>query len=221
MRKLSIKNIIEFRKKSLRSRQTLIRNLRVIKKASEGGGGDYWVTGISALSSAFKANDNQIIKDKIIDLSNRYELAPLKQTKDMYQRNIEMLSNYEDFDFSKLQPCKDLEFLSRPLSISIININGLPVQILPSHVFLYNKKSLGAIWFVAKLEQMKIEELGAFTDALSRYLTLHYSDKYQIDPSYCLCVDTLNQKNVAYQQILDGKIPSILDSTIDDIKLIP
>ena len=139
----------------------------------------------------------------------------------MYQRNIEMLSNYEDFDFSRLQPCENLTFLSKSQLMSIININGLPVQILPNHVFVFNKKSIGAIWFVAKLEQMKIEELGAFTDALFRYLTLHYSDKYKINPSYCLCVDTLNKKTVAYKQILDGKISSILDSTIDDIKLIP
>ena len=44
MKKLSIKNIIDFSRKSSKSKKTLINNLKVIKKPSLGGGGNYWIS---------------------------------------------------------------------------------------------------------------------------------------------------------------------------------
>jgi hypothetical protein len=92
--------------------------------------------------------------------------------------------------------------------------------VLPSHVFIDCNNKIGAIWFVAISETLNKEELGLYTESLYRFLTTLYSEENKINPSFCLAVDVLNKKNVSYQQIIDDKIPSILDSTIDDIKLI-
>ncbi|MCJ8165962.1 hypothetical protein MKJ04_14025 [Pontibacter sp. E15-1] len=221
MEKLSIKNLIDFRRKSPRGQQTLIKNLKFQQKSDSEGGGDYWVRSISALGNTFRENDNQLIKDKIDHLSSDHSATAHRTTKLMYERNINILQNYEDFDFDEWKPSKDLRFLPKPKTRSILNINGLPIQVLPTHVFAFDDDKgprLGGIWFVAKLDGLTREELGMYADALHRYLCEHYSEEYTIDPNYCLTVDVLNLKEAKYSQILKGEIPALLASTIDSIK---
>ena len=51
-----------------------------------------------------------------------------------------------------------MEFYKKPDLISIIDINGLPIQAKPQHVFSFSNnenEEVGAVWFVAKLDGYK------------------------------------------------------------------
>jgi hypothetical protein len=122
MRKLSLRNILDFKRISHRRRRTLIGKLNNPQKAKTESSGHYWITGISAINKAFQQNDNSIITDKILELLSKYESSPHKRTKNMYMRNIVMLRNYENFDFTVLQPCSELKLIPKSHKHSIINI---------------------------------------------------------------------------------------------------
>lgn len=165
MNKITVKNIISFRKKSDKSQKTFLASLNKIKKINSKGGGNYWVRSISALCNAFKSNNNQYIKDKIYEILNDFNNSERKQTKDMYQKNLDILYNYEDFDFSTWYPNKTFKILEKTNKKSIIEIDEIPVQVLPNQVFSFTKnkiKYVGAIWFIAKLDGYSKAEFGIF-----------------------------------------------------------
>lgn len=223
MEKISVSNIVEFgRKKTPASQLTLINNLRKPKKEDNSdGGGNYWIHSLSAINSTFVSEDNNAIIEKIDVLIDKIEVATAKTSKDMFQKNINILYNFEDFEFSKLKPEAELSYLSKPKSKSIITIKGLPLQALPTYVFSFNKngtKKIGAIWFVAKLDGYKDNELAIFTDVLHRYLKANYEDKFEIDPRFCISVDVTNLKKVTYTNISNGTVTTSLISTVDSIK---
>lgn len=187
-----------------------------VKVDSDDGGGDYWKRSTSALSNAFKYDDNAWIQEKIDAVSSVYNTTTKEQTKTMYARNLEILHNYTDFDFSTWRPPAIQKFLSKPKIILLIK--NIPVQVLLHHIFLYGEEGnlkIGGVWFVAWLEGFKIDDLGIFSEALFRYLSLLYSKEYVIDPKYCLIIDIIEKGVVNYQQVLDGGIKPMLDSTID------
>ena len=68
MKKINIKDLIEFRRRSDKRRYAFVSKLETSNDndtdISEGGR-DYWVRSITALSRAFKENDNSIISDRI------------------------------------------------------------------------------------------------------------------------------------------------------------
>lgn len=221
MKKISVKNIIAFRRKSDKSRKTFLKSLDKVKAIDSESGGNYWVRSLSALSSTFKSNDNQHIKDKIEAVSDDFAKSKRKQTKDMYQRNLDILYNYEDFDFSTWYPNKTFKILEKANKKSVIEINKVPVQVLPSQVFTFTKNKIdyvGAIWFVAKLDGYSKAEFGAFAESLFIYLENNFSKKYQISYENCLVVDVLNLAEVNYQMILDRSIPAILGDTLNSIR---
>ncbi len=221
MNKISVKNIIGFRKKSDKSKETFLASLNKVKKIDSEGGGNYWVRSISALSNTFKSNDNQNIKDKIADISHDFNNSKLRQTKDMYQRNLAILYNYEDFEFSTWYPNKTFKILEKANKKSIIEINKIPVQVLPNQVFSFTKNKIdyvGAIWFVAKLDGYSKAEFGIFAEAIFHYLSNNFSKKYEVSPENCLIVDVLNIDEVNYQMVLDNKIPALLKETLKSIR---
>src|SRR5690606_24708720 len=120
------------RKKSTSAQQTLINNIRAPKKKKdkddENTGGNYWITSLSSISNAFKLGENTPISDKIEVAIEKMEAASAKITKDMFQRNINILYNFEDFDFSSWKPKAKLSYLKRPKSKSIVIVKGLPIQ---------------------------------------------------------------------------------------------
>ena len=222
MKKISIKKLVDFTRKSEKSKLTLVKNLNTPNEPSSSGG-DYWITCTSALNNAFKENDNQVIIDKIEDLSGRKNASPFKKAKTMFQRNIDILSNFEGCDFSKWLPNAEVKFLPKPRSISIININGLPVQVLPSQVFLYHEggsPTIGAIWFVVMLDGLRLKELGLYTEALFRYLKANYSNEYKINPELCRAIDLINNVDLSYARMKTKRMPLLLESTIEELKAI-
>ncbi len=218
--KIPVKKLVEFRRLSEKSQSTFANNLKVPKRAGseDGGGGDYWIRSTSGLSSAFRYNDNALVKEKIDSLASVYDSTKNELTKIMYKRNLEILHTFEDFDFSVWRPSGDLKFLSKQKIL--LNIKEVPLQVIPHHVFSYmdkNKPTVGGIWFVIWLDGYKSSDLGIYSETLFDYLSLLYSKQYKIDPNYCLTVDASSKEIVSYQQILDGKIPSLLENTIDTL----
>ncbi|WP_439182308.1 hypothetical protein [Carboxylicivirga taeanensis] len=221
MNKLSIKSIIDFRKKSDRRKKTFAQNLQIEKEKKEtDGGGDYWVICLSAISNAFKHNDNSIIIDKIHEFEAKYENTDLKRTKDMYERNIAILYKYEDYDFSRWIPKVNFQTIKKHRPDFLLNIKGLQVEALPHHVFTFQdeNKEIGAIWFIAQLDGYERDELAMFTDILHRYLELNFSKKYIINAEFCIAVDVVNQIEISYAQILKDNIPLKLNSTLEEIR---
>lgn len=222
MKKLSIKSIIEFRGKSEKSKRHFATDIKLNKKkVSSDGGGDYWVSCLSALSNSYKSNDLKLVIDKMKELGEKYREAQYKRTKLMYKRNIDILSKYENSDFKKLRPSKKLKFLKKQKDNSILSIKGLPILVSPHHVFTFQNdddEQIGAIWFIAKLDGFKNDELGMFTDILHRYLNMHFSKTYTLNPKYCIAVDLFNNSAINYLQLEKGEFPKILNSTLEELK---
>lgn len=221
MDKITIKNLIDFINKSERSKKTFANNLKQDKKSKNASGGDYWISSLSTISNIFKTNNIDLIEDKIELLHNKIENSEDKRTKLMFQRNIDILYSFLDFDFQNIKPNLDLKFIKKPEIKAIIDIQGFPIHAKPNHVFTFNNNGndeIGAVWFVAKLEGYKKHELGIFTDMLFRYLNKNYSKDYKINPSYCSAVDVSNGHDVNYKNILKYEIPILIDKTIEEIK---
>jgi len=222
MRKLTAKNLIAFRNKNERSKRKFVDDLKVdIEKESSDGGGDYWVSCVSALCNAFRRTDPRIIKNKMEELEEKLEKTNTKTTKNMYKRNIEVLYNYEGFDFRTLQPKRKMVFQRKPKTFSLLTLKGLQVQSNPSHVFTFERNGvteIGAVWFIAKLGGYKKDELGIFADILFRYLKTNYSDKYVLNSKYCVAVDVVNANEVNYAQIQKLEVPDLLNATLSEIK---
>ena len=215
--KLPVKKLIEFRRLPERRQNTFVKNLIKPKEPKEGGGGDYWIRSISAISTAFKQNDNTIIRERLDGLIHDHELSTITKTKVMHKRNIDILEPYVDFDFTNWRPPYDLDFISRPSNKSIIKIGDLPIQIRPNHVFTFGNKEdkrIGGIWLVTWLEGFKASDLGVYSEALYRYLLIHYSENYPIDMDFCTTIDVSSFEKVGYNKIRNGEIPSNIDTVI-------
>lgn len=217
--KISLANVVEFKRRSDRSKATLINNLNKTKKETTSEeGGDYWIISKSAIGNAFKNNDNDQILEKIDEVVEKRNNATASIARNMYQRNISILNSFNNFDFTPFKPDTKLDYL--PKSQSIINIKKLPVQVRPSYVFSYKEKNIdkiGAIWFVGKLEKFDVGEVALFTDALYRYLKFNYR-KFEVEPCYCIALDFVTKQSVNYAQIQNEKIHSDLDLILRSIK---
>jgi len=223
MNKITITHLVDFSRKTPRGRQTLVNNLKTpkVKTATEDGGGDYWISALSCISRVFTDNTGNSIGDKIDELIDKIEVHEAKITKDMHQRNINILQGFEDFDFDTLRPPTELTYLKKPKEKSIVAIKRLPLYAKPNHVFTFNdngKRKIGAIWFVAKLNGFAHEELTMVTELLYRYLDMNYSDKYEIANEYCITMDVNSVNSISYAQLGNKKVKSSLLQTVDEIK---
>lgn len=222
MKRITMTDVIDFSHSSERRRLSFVSNLKHAKeKESSGGGGDYWVRSISAISNSFKQGSLDPIIAKKDELESLLEGTLTNQTRTMYQRNLDILYRSEDFDFDKWKPSDKMTFLARGKSNSILNIGRVDLQALPSHIFLFKNgeiEEVGAIWFVAKLENFGKKELGMFADVLCRYLELNFSEKYKVNTDYCVAVDVLNGVDINYAELEAQDTPLILDSIIGEIQ---
>ena len=220
MQKLTAKKIIEFRRLPQTRKKTFANNLNKPIEKSESGG-DYWISCVSALTSACKTNNNKLINDKIDFLLNQLRETSYKQTKDMYQKNINILTSYKEYDFTKLKPKKTSEFLTMPNTKSILTVKGLSIQVSPNHVFTFKndqKDEVGAIWFIAQLNGFKYDELQIFSELLYKYLAANYAKKHNINSNFCIAVDVVTQKEFKHSKIAKSDAESLLELTISDLK---
>ncbi len=222
MKKITIKNLIDFRRKSARSKKTFVKNLKLDKKSDDSsGGGDYWISCLSSISNVFKYDEIDYLREKIDLLIEKIDVSEDTRIKTQFQRNIDILFGFEEFDFKTIRPKTELKFLKKPSDKSLIDIKGYPVQAKPHHLFSFSEKGsdeIGAVWFIAKLDGYKKSELGMFADILHRYLEKHYSKNFYVNPKYCIAIDVVNGKEVNYKDIKKGKIPILIESTIEEIK---
>ncbi|HCM34047.1 hypothetical protein [Chryseobacterium sp.] len=220
MKKISINNIIKLRLKSDKSQKGFLNSISKDVEIKSEGGGNYWIRSLSAMNNAIKLNSTDPIKDKITELLGLFVPSLTNQTKDMYQRNLNILYNYEDFDLSKWLP-DNYDIVSKTNKKSIIYIETIPVQITPSQIYTFEKdrkQYVGAIWFVAKLEGYNISELGMFAEALFIYLSNNFDQNFTVFSQNCFVVDVLGKQEVSYQDLIDDKIPKILKPTLELIK---
>ena len=221
MKKLSVKDIIEFRNKSERAKKSFVRNLKLEgDDRKPEGGGNYWIISISAIRNSFKNNDSRFISQKIYELQEKLEATEYERTKVMYKRNLDILYNYEVFDFSIWKPNETLYYLKKHFSDFIVTIKDLQIKAAPNDVFSFqvnDKTEIGAVWFIAKLGGYRRIELGMFTEMLFRYLENNYSKDYNINPRYCTAVDVVNKNYLNYSQLIEGEVSPLLDKTLDEI----
>jgi hypothetical protein len=219
---LTIKKLVDFRKLSERSQLTFANNLKIPIKPKvneDESGGNYWIRSTSGVSTAFKENDTDVIRERIEALQTDYESNDNRLTRIMYERNLDILYKYEDFDFSIWYPTPSLNFISK--TRESLTIKDIPLKIFPHHVFSYGDKEspkVGAILFVTSIDGYELEDLGIFSEAVFKYLTEQHSKKYEVDPKFCLTVNTATLQAATYQQILDGKIKSQFVNTINTLK---
>lgn len=224
MKVLRVKDLIEYNRSSERKKENFINKLkekREEEKKKESSG-DYWVKSISALKKAFKKQNIDPIKNKIIDIEKKLEQLNIpKRTRLGNEANLEILYNYEDKDISEWLPQKDITILSQPKKGFIIQVNKILIKISPSYVYAYEKegeKYIGGIWFIPLKGGFRKEELGAFSEAMYAYLLKNFGEKYKVSEENCRVVDVIKIEEVNYKMVKDGKPPSILISVIKDLK---
>ncbi len=224
MKKITVKNLIEFRGKNKRTKITFVHNLKKEKKKTEdSSGGDYWISCLSAIRNYFKENDETLLDEKIEVLRDKIKVTDIKRIKDQFQRNIDIVENFKDLDIEYLKPNVDLIFLKQPKAKSLLDINGLPIEAKPCHIYTFSEngsEEIGGIWFIAKLNGFKKSELGMFADILYRYLYKNYSKDFFVNPEYCVAIDLFKGQEIKYSEIKNGKIPILIDSTIEELKKI-
>lgn len=185
MEKVTVKKLIEFRGKNTRTKITFVNNLKKEKMNSDdSSGGDYWISCLSTIRNSFKYDNLDLLEEKINILIDKIKVSETKRIKDQFQRNIDIINNFKDYDLQHLKPNTDLTFLKQPKSQAILDINGLPIEAKPCHIFSFsenNSEEIGGVWFVAQLKGFNKSELGMFTDILFRYLSKHYSKDFYVN----------------------------------------
>lgn len=230
MKKITIKELVAFRRKSDRNRKNFAFKLRnrEEKRFDENdlkneGGGDYWITSTSCIYNVFKYESDVLYDSKIEELRLRFENVDDRRTQSMYLRNIEILTSFKDFDFKDSKPSCDLKYQKVPKSFKILTVDNFPLFVNPSLLFSFErngKNLIGAIWLIPQLSGFTKPELGMFCEILHKFLIKNYGDTYQISEDYCIAIDTYNAQKVSFTELLNGDFPFLIDNTLDEIKKI-
>ncbi len=222
MKIISVTDIVDFRRKSSKSKQTFALNVKFgTDEDNTDGGGNYWIRSISAINKSYKLNDIQPVIDKRRELINLSQTADSLRKRTNCEDNIEILNTFEDMDFENLRPNSELTFKSKKKEHSLLVLKGVKVKMNPSHIFTFNmnkEENIGAIWFIAKKNGFSMPELGIYSDMLYKYLSARFGRAYPINTQYCIAVDLFHGSSVNYQQLTDRKIRKLLDQTIDELR---
>ncbi|WP_155844985.1 hypothetical protein [Chryseobacterium daeguense] len=215
--------MIDFRRrKSEKTKLTFVNNLKKENdQNSDEGGGDYWISCTSALNNIFRTNDINLIQEKNLYLKDKIEKTLDNKTKKRFQKNIDILNNFREFDFNHIKPNTTLTFHKKPDFQALYDIHNIRIDIRPCIIFSYENKDfheIGAVWFICKIGGLKKEELGMFCDVMYRYLRTYHSSDYKINPDYCVAIDAFNCADINYSQIINGEVPKLIDNTIVELK---
>jgi hypothetical protein len=227
MEKITIKELIEFRgRPSGKLKNNFAFKLKTRKpkeklEDAKDSGGNYWAISTSSIYNTFKSGKDEYYDLKIDDVILRQATTGSDKDKVMYQRNLDILNNFKEFDLHHLRPLDITNFETVHKEQKIILINNLPIYINPSLVFCFErngKKEIGAIALISQLGGYQKSQLGMFCEMLYKFLHKHYSNEYQIAEDFCIAIDTYNAQKVIYVELLTGKIQRLVDITVDEIK---
>lgn len=222
MEKVSVKDLVDFKRKSDRSKKTFAYKLKTRETKPRGdGGGNWWSTSLSAIGNTFKSGDTTILEGKIEDLQKRHNTSDNKLAKLQYIQNIDVLHSMLDYDFDQIRPNHEFTPVKSIYEQKIIEVYGLPVQAWPTSVFSFRENGtnqIGAIWFVTNKDPFNNAELGMFAEMLYRYLCERHSHNFNVSPDFCIALEPKRGFHVSFKMIEDGDVVSILDKTIIEIK---
>lgn len=221
MNKITIKKAIEFTKRTKRGKASMIQKLKFPSAVKADGGGDYWIRSLSAITKSCRDNDPTFIINKIEEIKAAKKTTGRKQTLDMYNRNLDILSKFEFFDFEVLKPEEDITYLGGLKMNSIISTQGIPLQIVPSLVFTYledETPTVGAILFVAKLEEFKSTELAMICEALYRNIKANYGNSYAISRDFCTVVDVIYETIMQHSGLNNRLVSRELNLILREIR---
>ena len=227
MERITIKELIEFREKtSEKSKKNFAFKLKN-RKAKEkkvddkDGGGNYWAISSSSIYNTFKNGKDDYYDEKIIDVQLRQQNTQNKRDITMYQRNLDILNNFKEFELLDLRPSDIKNFETIHKDQKIITVENFPLYINPSLVFIFEKngkKEIGALLLVPKLEGYQKSQLGMFCELLHKFLIKHYSTDYQISEDHCIAIDTFNAQKLSYSELSNGSVPLLISKTIEELK---
>jgi len=228
MEKITVKELVNFRRKTdvrKKSFALKLKNRKPVEKKIEDNneGGNYWITSVSCIYNVFKHNNDDYYDLKIDELNSKLNNSNEQRTKDMYQRNQDVIISIKDFQLLELRPSGIEKFERVQKGQKIILIKDFPIYVNPSLLFAYDKKGkkeLGALWIIPQLGGFKKFELGMFCEVLYKFLVKNYSDDYQISEENCIVLDACNPQKVTYKEIIEGEVFFLVDETLEDIKKI-
>ncbi|MCB9246240.1 MAG: hypothetical protein H6606_07390 [Flavobacteriales bacterium] len=163
-----------------------------------------WISALSAIRNYFKALDSMLVDEKLSDLDYKASCATRAQSKLMYQRNYELLENFNEFDLSSIRPEKISKILKQSKQNSIVQIASIPIYVKPCFIYTFHSNGglqLGAMWFIARLDGYANNELALFCEALYAYTVKHYARNFSIDKSHVTAVDIHNAKSISYDRL--------------------
>ncbi len=224
MKKLKLRDIIEFNRMTDARKKNFVANLNgeeKEEKTEDGGGGDYWVSSISALKAYFRFGDKEAYDEKISRLEEKAENTKADHVRDQFQLNINILRRYEHVDFSKWKPAVKSNVIKNQTHNYITALSGFEIKAAQWLAFEFKEDGtdkIGGIWYVAQKGGYSRAELSIFSEILYRYLDKNYKKKHEVDPKFCIVVDVISGEELSYEQIRTGEISPLLVPTLTNLK---
>lgn len=221
MNKISIKNAIEFTKKSDKGKISFIQKLNHTSILKQKSGGDYWIRSLSAITKACREDNTEAIDEKIANIHAVMATSRRKQSLDMYKRNLDILTHFQSFRFDSLKPNSEITYLGGLKMNSIISTQGVPLQVVPSLVFKFDNNgvpTIGAILFIAKLDEFQNTDLAIICEALHRNLKSNYGESYEISRDYCTVFDVTYRTRLSHSGMNENKVSRQLNLILKEIK---
>ncbi|MBA4304443.1 MAG: hypothetical protein C0424_09485 [Sphingobacteriaceae bacterium] len=225
MYRISVKELIDFRRKTARTKKSMANSFKkrvapVKNPEVKGSGGDYWISCTSTIYDVIKQDDISQYDVKIEILKRKTEENQNERTKVMYQRNANILEKFKTFNLRKLKPSGKIEQLGLLKEMKIITINGVPIYVNPTLVFQFEEDDqllIGAIWLIPQINGLNRDELTLCCETLYAFLKTHYSHTHLISELFCVVIDAFNAQHISYKKIRTNNYNLVLQETIDEI----
>lgn len=224
MKMIKIKDLVDFGRATDKRRKNLARKFRDNTSQKEQkhskSGGDYWISSTSCIVNVIKTGERNLYEEKIEYLYSKLQKTEYQRTKTMYQRNIDIVTQFLDFE-QDLMPKVKYEFIAIPRQSKMIEMEGFPLQVNPQLIYSFEEDgqpTIGSVWVVTKLSGYNKFELGLFCEILYKFLIRNYQKDYQISEQRCTVIETFNALKIDYSELSSGKIPNKLDETLREIR---